>query len=97
MTPVKVGIIGCGNIFDAYLTASKNFPILNIACCADLRNERAQAKADQWGLQQQSIGSLLLNKSVEIILNLTTPESHISVAKQVLESGKHVYTESPLV
>ena len=96
MTPVKVGIIGCGNIFDAYLTASKNFPILNIACCADLRNERAKAKADQWGLQQQSIDSLLLDKSVEIILNLTTPESHISVAKQILESGKHVYTEKPL-
>ncbi len=46
MTPVKVGIIGCGNIFDAYLNASKNFPILNIASCADLKSERAQAKAD---------------------------------------------------
>ncbi len=96
MTPVKVGIIGCGNIFDAYLNASKNFPILNIACCADLKSERAQAKADQWGLQVQSIDSLLQDQSIEIILNLTTPDSHISVAKQVLESGKHVYTEKPL-
>jgi predicted dehydrogenase len=96
MTTVKVGVIGCGNIFDAYLKASKNFPILNIACCADMKNERAQAKADQWGLQVQSIDSLLQDKSIEIILNLTTPDSHISVAKQVLESGKHVYTEKPL-
>ena len=96
MTPVKVGIIGCGNIFDAYLNASKNFPILDIACCADLRTERAKTKAEQWGLQTQSIDSLLQDKSVEIILNLTTPESHIAVARQVLTSGKHVYTEKPL-
>ena len=96
MTPVKVGIIGCGNIFDAYLNASKNFPILDIDCCANLRMERAQAKAEQWGLQAQSIDSLLQDKSVEIILNLTTPESHIAVARQVLTSGKHVYTEKPL-
>ncbi|MEK9564468.1 MAG: Gfo/Idh/MocA family oxidoreductase [Deltaproteobacteria bacterium] len=96
MNPVKVGIIGCGNIFDAYLNASKNFPILDIACCADLRTERAQTKAEQWGLQTQSIDSLLQDDSVEIILNLTTPESHIAVARQVLTSGKHVYTEKPL-
>ena len=86
MPPVKVGIIGCGNIFEAYLNASKNFPILDIDCCADLRMERAQAKAEQWGLQTQSIDSLLQDDSVEIILNLTTPESHIAVARQLHHS-----------
>ena len=32
--PVKVGIIGCGNISGIYFKAGKTFPILEIAACA---------------------------------------------------------------
>ena len=96
MTPVTVGVIGCGNIFDAYLNASQHFPILNLTSCADMQPERAQTKAEQWGLQNRTPEELLADDSVELVLNLTTPESHVTVARQILECGKHVYSEKPL-
>jgi predicted dehydrogenase len=34
--------------------------------------------------------------TIEIILNITTPQSHYSVCRLALESGKHVYVEKPL-
>ena len=36
------------------------------------------------------------DKEITIIVNLTTPKSHYSICKMVLESGKHVYVEKPL-
>jgi hypothetical protein len=30
MQPVGIGVIGCGNISSAYLTAARKFPILTV-------------------------------------------------------------------
>jgi len=45
MTATKVGIIGCGNISSIYCESGKTFEILNIIACADLIQERAEARA----------------------------------------------------
>lgn len=34
---MKVGLIGCGNISDAYLRNAKVFPNLQFTACADAR------------------------------------------------------------
>ncbi len=34
---------------------------------------------------------------VDIVVNLTIPEAHFPVSKAILEAGKHVYSEKPLV
>ena len=44
-SPVKIGVIGCGNISDAYFNGCKTFPMLEIVHCADLDLSRAAAKA----------------------------------------------------
>ena len=38
MKRVGVGVIGCGNISSAYLTAAKKFPILEIVALSDLKS-----------------------------------------------------------
>ena len=43
MEKVGIGIIGCGNISEAYLKAASGFPILDIRGVADLQPEAAQA------------------------------------------------------
>ncbi len=43
-----------------------------------------------------SPGETLHHPDVELILNLTTPEAHASVALAALRAGKHVYNEKPL-
>ena len=51
MQPVGIGIIGTGNISDAYLKAAPKFPVLKIVACADINMDAAQAKAANYGIE----------------------------------------------
>ncbi len=94
--PVGVGIIGCGNISDAYLKAAAGFPILDIRGLADLRPEAAQAAADKHGKRARTIDELLRDDGIELIINLTIPAAHVAVGLQAIAAGKHVHSEKPL-
>jgi predicted dehydrogenase len=96
MKPVSLGIIGCGNISDAYFSGAARSELIRIKACADLRPEAAQAKAAQHGVQALSIEALLGDPEIEIVINLTVPVAHAPVGQQVLAAGKHVYLEKPL-
>jgi predicted dehydrogenase len=95
--PVKFGVIGCGNISNAYFSATKKFPILEIAACADLDLARAQAKAEEHGVARACTPEeLLADPEIEVVINLTIPMAHHAVCKAALEAGKHVHVEKPL-
>lgn len=93
---VGVGIIGCGNISEAYLLAAKHFPILDIRALADLNPAASQARADQFGLKSTSVAELLDDPSIELVVNLTIPAAHVEVGLQAIAAGKHVHSEKPL-
>jgi predicted dehydrogenase len=93
---VGIGIIGCGNISEAYLKAAAGFPILDIRGLADARPEAAQAAAAKFGLKACSVDELLRDDGVEIIVNLTIPAAHVEVGLQAIAAGKHVHSEKPL-
>lgn len=97
LRPVKFGIIGCGAISDAYFNATKKFPILEVAACADLMVERAREKAEKHGVQKATTpDELLADPEIEIVINLTIPKAHYEVSKAALLAGKHVHVEKPL-
>jgi len=96
MRPVTVGLIGCGNISAAYLRAASMFPELHVVQCADLDESRAQARAGEFGLQAVGIDALLANPAIEVVLNLTTPQSHVPIGLDAIAHGKHVHGEKPL-
>jgi predicted dehydrogenase len=96
MDRVGIGIVGCGNISEAYLKAASHFPLLDIRGVSDIRREAAAARASQFGLRARSVDELVRDPSVEIIVNLTIPAAHVNVGLQALEAGKHVYSEKPL-
>ncbi|MGF6542236.1 Gfo/Idh/MocA family protein [Paraburkholderia sp. BR13444] len=96
MKPVLIGIIGCGNISDAYFTGAANSEFARVKACADLRPEAARAKAAQHGVAAMTVDALLADPDIEIVINLTVPHAHVPVSLQILEAGKHVYLEKPL-
>jgi len=98
VSPTKVGIIGCGNISGIYLkNGQETFEILEIAACADLILDRAKAQAEAYGVARTcSVDELLADPEIEIVINLTTPQSHFSVAMAAVEAGKSVHNEKPL-
>ena len=94
--PTKVGIIGCGNISGIYFQAGKTFDILNIVGAADLVKERAEVKAEEFGAKAMTVEGMLSDPDIEIIMNLTIPNAHASVAMAALQAGKCVHNEKPL-
>jgi predicted dehydrogenase len=96
MRKVKIGIVGCGNISGIYLEKAQTFNILEVAGCADIIAERAESQGKKYGVPTRSVADLLADPQIEIIVNLTTPDAHASVAMEVLKAGKSVYNEKPL-
>jgi hypothetical protein len=39
----------------------------------------------------------LANRDVDVVINLTIPDTHFAMTERILEAGKHAYSEKPLV
>ncbi|MGC8666726.1 MAG: Gfo/Idh/MocA family protein [Chthonomonadales bacterium] len=97
MQPLKVGVIGCGNISDVYLRNCRSSPLLEVVACSDLLPERAAAKAAAHDIPKSCpVSDLLADPQIELVLNLTIPRAHAEVSLAALRAGKHVYSEKPL-
>ncbi len=92
-----IGVIGCGNISAAYMRLAPIFKGIEMRACADLNAEAAKSRAEEFGLRAESIDGLLGSDDIDIIVNLTVPNAHFPVSKQILEAGKHSYSEKPFV
>ncbi|AYG59332.1 Gfo/Idh/MocA family oxidoreductase [Rhizobium jaguaris] len=92
-----VGIIGCGNISTTYFKLSPLFKGLKVLACADINMDAARLRAEEYQVKAQTIDELLANDELDVIVNLTIPDAHFPVSKRILEAGKHVYSEKPLV
>ena len=92
-----VGVIGCGNISAAYFKLAPLFKGIEMRACADINMDAAKARAKEFGLRAETVDGLLAAKDIDIVVNLTIPAVHYDVSKQVLDAGKHVYSEKPFV
>ena len=97
MSKTVIGIIGCGNISDAYFRgASRSEP----DPCQGLRRPAARSRAGQgrsgtacWRCRCKSFSA---DPEISIVVNLTVPMTHAEVSQQILNAGKHAYSEKPL-
>lgn len=97
MKKYGIGVVGCGNISDIYLTNIRDmFSNLTLIGLADLDAEKANGQAEKYGTQVFTTEALMAHKEVDIILNITTPKTHRLICEMALNAGKHVYVEKPL-
>ncbi|MDR3689786.1 MAG: Gfo/Idh/MocA family oxidoreductase [Fimbriimonas sp.] len=97
MQPVRIGIIGVGNISGIYLKNLKEFRSTEIVAVADIDADRARFVAEKHGIPQaMAPKALLASADVEFVLNLTIPNAHGPIAIAAAQAGKHVYNEKPL-
>lgn len=92
-----VGIIGCGNISTTYLRLAPLFRGLEVRAVADVVLAAAERRAEEYGVEAQTVDALLANPEVDVVINLTIPDAHYRVSSDALDAGKHVYSEKPFV
>ena len=95
MKPVKVGLVGSGFISGIYMQNSKIFDSFDIVANSDLIPERSEGRVKEFGISNAvSTEEINEDPEVEMVLNLTTPDGHYSIAKQAIEAGKSVYSRN---
>lgn len=93
----KIGILGSGVISRTYLADIKAFyKKLDVIACADINIELAQKLASEFDIKKAyTPEELLHDDEVEIIINLTPPQFHVELGRQIIMAGKHLFSEKP--
>src|SRR5438445_3181773 len=97
--PTRIGIIGCGNVLEAYMPQceklrARRLAEVTIACGREAQRERALAL----GVPRFTIdeNEVVLSDEVDVIVVLTSMREHARLAGAALRAGKHVLMEKPL-
>jgi predicted dehydrogenase len=94
---MKIGVIGCGYVFDHYMSTWARHPGLVLKGVADRDAARRDGVARAYNLKAYAANEdLLADPEIGIVANLTGIESHFEVSRAALLAGKHVYSEKPL-
>jgi predicted dehydrogenase len=95
--PLRVAIVGCGNISGAYGETISAYPSVHIVGATDLDPALGTAFVERFGgVAYPTLDDVLADPSVDAIVNLTFPAVHAEVTAAALEAGKHVHSEKPL-
>ncbi len=97
MGPVRIAVIGIGNIGNLHLKNIEALDSVTLAAVCDIVPERAQAAAEQYGCPAYVDSDELLRARVCDAVLIATPHySHTTIGIAALESGHHVLVEKPI-
>lgn len=93
---MKVAVIGCGNISKMHLKALSENPGTEIIAVADIKPDRADSTAKEYGARAYyDFDELLRNEKPDSIHICTPHYLHTDFAVKALEAGINVLTEKP--
>ena len=96
---VRVGLIGCGMVAERrHLPALQALRDVEVVAAADPDEVRLVAVADRFGIERRYADhqALLADSDVGAVAVLTPTQSHVRIATDALDAGKHVLIEKPL-
>ncbi|MBF9152328.1 Gfo/Idh/MocA family protein [Novosphingobium jiangmenense] len=95
MEPVRIGVVGAGDISAVYLNAIARSPALDLRAVATRSPLGIAGMATRFGARAATVAELLADDAIELVLNLTPGVAHEEINAAALEAGKHVYSEKP--
>lgn len=98
-SPLRVGLIGAGSIWNAHKVAFQQFPEhVRLVAVTDLNPAAAQKAADEFpdARVYADPAALLRDAAVDAVLILTVHAEHAALALTVIRSGRHVLVEKPM-
>ena len=98
MNRFRSAIVGCGGIAQVHARALSQMENVQLAAYADVKPERAQALAGQYGGRAYASLDALLDQEALDVLHICTPHFlHLPMAQAAASRGIAVFTEKPPV
>lgn len=97
MTAMKVGLVGCGAIAPAHLRGWQNVDGFAIGGVFDLNRELAEKRSREFGDARIYDRMEELLDDCDVVDVCTPPQTHAKIARSVLEAGRHLLIEKPVV
>jgi predicted dehydrogenase len=100
MTPVRIGVVGCGNVLGAYWPQAQKLAARGeaevVAACG--RPAQRDLVVGRLGVRSfvTDHRELVDRPDVDLVVVLTPPAAHHTITKAALLAGKHVLVEKPL-
>lgn len=93
---MKAAILGSGNIANAHAEALRSSGV-ELAAVVSNRLESAESFSKKWNVPVfDNDLAILLKNDIQSVHICTPPNHHYTIAKQLIENGKHVLCEKPL-
>ena len=98
MSTVRVALIGCGYWGPNLIRNFNEVENATMVACSDLSSERLSRMQKRYpGICcTQDYEDLLRDPNIDAVVVATPVSTHYPIARQVLESGKHVMIEKPI-
>ena len=96
-TPVKLAIVGLGRWAKVLTKAAQKSDKIEIIAGHSRSQEKRDEFTQQFGVATYaSLAEILDMPEIEGVIITVPNEQHYTVAKQIAEAGKHIYTEKPI-
>ena len=94
---LKVGIVGCGNIFTMHATSADYLPNSTIVGVCDIKKDRADKAAAKYNCKAYYDYKDLISKDNIDVVHICVPHYlHPIISRYALEKGVHVLCEKPM-
>jgi predicted dehydrogenase len=96
--PVRIGLIGLGNVASAYVAQAERLAVkgrVELRAACGRAAKRSVAKEMGIPLFFEKAEDLAASPEVDLVVLLTPPKTHAALARMALEAGKHVLVEKP--
>jgi len=97
LSPVRVGIIGAGSIFDQrHFPGLSNIQGVELIAVSNRSEASSKAKADQWNIARikKDWQAIIEASDIDAVMIGTWPYLHKEISIAALEAGKHVFCQA---
>lgn len=96
-SPIRVGLVGLGNISAIHAEAIKNSRFGTLTAAASGRKEKRDAFAETWSVRGfESFDAMLDSDEIDLVSICTPSGTHLDYGKKAASAGKHVVIEKPI-
>ncbi len=98
MDPIRIGIIGCGQIAQQHMRTYKSVHGATMVACCDLNEAAAQKSSQEFGIPNvySDLHQMLDRDDIDAVDVCLHNNFHMTATVAALKKGKHVYCEKPM-